>query len=116
MKHTEDIARVLCDPSFYEEFAMLEDHQDIIRAVQSRVPEATGEEIDAMLSEVSERLNAQSGEADDILTEDDLEHVAGGIVVTVAVIGAVVKCLTISATVGGIIGGAIWYWKNRKNL
>ena len=36
------------------------------------------------------------------------------IVVTAAVIGTVCGCVSLALTAGGIIGSAIWYWKNRK--
>ncbi len=116
MSTYEKIGEVLSDQEFYTANAKLEKHEEIIKAVQERVPEATESEVDAFLTEVSDVLLSKAEEPTGELTEDDLENVSGGIVITLAVIGAVVKCVGLAITAGGIIGGAIWYWKNRKNL
>ena len=107
----EKIGSVLSDPAFYEDHAELQTPEEIIEAVQQKVPEADREAIDAFLTQVSEQLQERNCE----LSEDDLEQVAGGIVITATVVTTVCGCITISATIGGIIGSAIWYWKNRKN-
>ena len=105
------IAAVLSEQSFFEEYGDLEKQEDIIAAIQTKVPEATAEEIDACLTSISTVLQREQDELD----ESDLDDVAGGIVITLAVIGTACKCVALAATVGGLAGGAIWYWKNRKN-
>ena len=107
---TVKISEVLSNQGFYEENKDLQNHDDIIAAIQAKVPEATAEEIDAYLTTVSSVLMKENEE----LSENDLDGVAGGIVITTAVIGTVCTCIGTSITVGGLIGGAIWYWKNRK--
>lgn len=104
------ISEVLSNQEFYENNKDLEKHEDIIAAVQEKVPEATAEEIDAYMTMISTVLQKENED----LSEEDLDNVAGGIVITTAVIGTVCTCIGTSITVGGLIGGAIWYWKNRK--
>ena len=84
------------------------DRDSIIHAIQSRVPEATREEIDTYLTTISSHLQMEGD-----LSEEDLDQVAGGIVITAAVIATALKCVATAATLGGLIGGAIWYWKNK---
>lgn len=105
------LAAVLGEQRFYEEHQELEKREDIIAAIQTEVPEATAEEIDAYLTQVSSLLLQEKGE----ISESELDNVSGGIVVTLAVIGTACKCVALAATVGGLIGSAIYYWKNRKS-
>jgi len=107
----EKIGMVLSEQSFYEDNKDLSEREDIIKAIQEKVPEATAGQIDDFLNKVSSALQQKNSEA---LSEDELEDVAGGIVVTAAVIGTVCGCVSLALTAGGIIGSAIWYWKNRK--
>ena len=111
MNMYEKIGQALSDPQFYEDNKHLENHEEIISAVQAKVPEATYDEIDNFLNKVSDTMQRNNTED---LKEEDLENVAGGIVVTAAVIGVVCKCVGVALTAGGVIGSAIWYWKNRK--
>ena len=104
------ISEVLSNQEFYEENKNLEKQEDIIAAIQAKVPGATAEEIDSYLTMISTVL--QKDEA--ALSEEDLDNVAGGIIITTAVIGTVCTCIGTAITVGGLVGGAIWYWKNRK--
>ena len=59
------------------------------------------------------RLSSELLKEEDELAESDLDDVSGGIVITLAVLGTACKCVATAATVGGLIGGAIYYWKNR---
>lgn len=111
MDVTSQIFAVLSENSFYEENRDLEKREDIIEAIRAKVPEATSEEIDFCLTNISSTLLQEN----DALSETELDDVSGGIVITLAVIGTACKCVALAATVGGLIGGAIYYWKNRKN-
>ena len=104
------IAAVLSEQSFFDEYPQLECQNDIIAAIQTKIPEATAEEIDMCLTDISSILLNEQDE----LEESDLDNVAGGIVITLAVIGTACKCVALAATVGGLTGSAIYYWKNRK--
>ena len=112
-EHITAIGELLSDPSFYEVNKDLDKPEDIIAAIQAKVPGATEEEIDGFLTTISATLQSQ-GAPEGELTEESLEDVAGGIIVTAAVVGAVCKCIGTAVTVGGVIGGCIWYWQNRK--
>lgn len=103
----EKILGILSDENFYKANQNLSDPDDIIKAIIAAVPEATEEEIDAILSKVSEVLQKDNNE----LSEEDLDFVAGGIVLTVSTVLAV---LGAAGAAGGAIGGAIWYWRHRK--
>ena len=107
----DEIGKALTDSHFYEENKDLDDRDEIIKAVQSRVPEASAEDVDVFLTQVSETLQKENS---DVLSEEDLEDVSGGLVVTIAVIGVVCKCIAGALVAGGAIGTAIWYWKNRN--
>lgn len=105
----QKIAEVLSNLSFYEEHNA-ENPEEIIKAVQEQVPDATAEQIGEFIVAVSEGLNKN----DEALSEEDLENVAGGVItvtITAAGVCAVVKG---AAAAGALIGAAAWYWKNRK--
>lgn len=106
---TEKIAAVLNEQSFYDENKDLGNPAEIIEAIQSKVPEATSEDIDLFLTRISEQIQRENGE----LMEDDLDEVAGGFGITITVAG-VVTAVKIAAAAGTVIGGALWYWKHRK--
>lgn len=105
----DKLTEVLSNEAFYMENKDLEKPEEIIAAIQNEVPEATAEEIDELLTRVSEMVNRD----DEELTMDDLEAVAGGfsITLTMATVGTVLK---IAAGAGTVIGGVMWYWKHRK--
>lgn len=105
----DKLAAVLGEQAFYDEYKNVQDPDEIIAAIQNKVPEATKEEIDQFLTCVSEQLQNENGE----LNEADLENVAGGFAITLTVAGVItaVKCC---AAAGALIGAAVWYWKNRK--
>lgn len=100
---------LLSDPSFYEENKNLNTPEEIIKAIQVKVPEATAEEIDQLLSAVSEQLQRK----DEELRDEDLESVAGGFAITLTAAG-VITAVKFAAAAGTVIGGAIWYWKHRN--
>lgn len=100
---------LLSDPSFYEENKNLKNPEEIIKAIQVKVPEATAEEIDQLLSSVSEQLQQR----EEALNDEELESVAGGFAVTITAAG-VIAAVKFAAAAGTVIGGAIWYWKHRK--
>lgn len=104
----EKMATILSDQAFYDEYKDLQNPDDIISAIQSKVPEASAEEIDQFLAYISKQLQSENGE----LSEIDLESVAGGFAITLTVAGVItaVKCC---AAAGALIGAAVWYWKNR---
>lgn len=105
----EKILGVLSDENFYKVNQDLSEPEDIIKAIQALVPDATDEEIDSILSAVSEELQKRNTE----LNEEDLDMVAGGFAITLTVTG-VLAILGAAGAAGGAIGGAIWYWKHRK--
>lgn len=105
---TEKLAALLSNQAFYEEFKNLQSPGEIIAAIQSKVPDATLEEIDQFLSYISDLLQQDNSE----LNENDLENVTGGFAITLTVAGVLtaVKCC---AAAGALIGAAVWYWNNR---
>lgn len=109
MNTNDKILEVLSDKSFFDSNADLADPNEIILAIQERVPEASTDEIDAVLTMISEAANRDSNE----LQEDDLEEVAGGFAITLTVT-TVLTIIGASASAGAAVGAAIWYWKNRK--
>ena len=109
MTTIEKLTALLSEQSFFEEYKDLGNPDEIIAAIQSKVPEATADEIDQVLTAVSSTLLQENGE----LSEDDLDDVAGGFAVTITVAG-VITAVKIAAAAGTVIGGAVWYWKHRK--
>lgn len=104
----ERLIAILSDEAFYEEYKDLQESGDIISAIQSKVPEATVEEIDQFLTYISEQLQNENGE----LKEADLENVVGGFAITLTV-GGVITAVKCCAAAGALIGAAVWYWKHR---
>ena len=100
---------LLSEPSFYEENKDLKNPEEITKAIQVKVPEATAEEIDQLLSSVSEQLQ----HPDEGLNDEELESVSGGFAVTITA-ACVIAAVTFAAGAGTVIGGAIWYWKHRN--
>lgn len=105
----EKLNVVLSDRSFYEENKNLQSHDEIIQAIQCKVPDATAEEIDQYLTLVSEQLQQDNAE----LSETELDAVAGGFGVTITV-ATVITAVKYGAAAGTVIGGALWYWKHRN--
>lgn len=105
----EKISALLSDKAFYETYKDVASAEELLAAVQKEVPEATPEEIDLFLSEVSEQL--QGGEEE--LSESELENVAGGFAITITVAG-VCAFIKGAAIVGGAVGTLYWYYKHRK--
>ena len=111
MNVMDKLTAVLSNEKFYMDNKNLKDPAEIIAAIQQEVPEATAEEIDELLTKVSEMVQRD----DEELQEEDLVAVAGGfgITLTVATVATVLK---VAVGAGTIIGGVIWYWKHRKCL
>jgi len=107
----EKIIAVLSEQSFFEENKDLATPEAITAAILEKVPEATAEDVDMVMTHVSNQL--QQGE----LTEDNLDNVAGGALGALAAwftVDLVLKCVGAAAATGTVIGGACWYWKHRK--
>lgn len=105
----ERIGAVLSEKAFYEAYENVTTPEDLVAAVQQKVPEATVEEIDQFLTKVSEQL--QSNEAE--LSENELENVSGGVAITLTVAG-VCAFIKGAAVVGGAAGTLYWYYKHRN--
>lgn len=111
MNVMDKLTAVLSNEKFYMDNKNLKDPAEIIATIQQEVPEATAEEIDELLTKVSEMVQRD----DEELQEEDLVAVAGGFGITLTVT-TVATVLKVAAGAGTIIGGVIWYWKHRKCL
>ncbi len=108
MSINEKLTELLSNEAFFAEHKDLADPEAIISTIQNAVPEATREEIDAFLTQVSKAVSNESE-----LQENELENVAGGFAITLTAAG-VITALKVSAAAGTAIGAAVWYWQNRN--
>ena len=108
----EKIAEVLSDQSFYADNKDVKTPEELLAAVKQYVPEASNEEIDEILTQVSVQLNKENGE----LTEDDLDDVAGGVFTVAITVAGIVTAVKYAAAIGAAAGTLYWYYKHRKCL
>ena len=109
MNVMEKLAAVLSEQSFYEEYKDLATPEAVTAVLMEKVPEATAEDIDRFMTEVSTQLLGENE-----LNEGELDQVAGGVFTITITVAGVVACVKGAAAVGTVVGGVVWYWKHRK--
>lgn len=81
----ERINELFANSDFVDRIRDLDTFDAVFEAVSKEIPDATKSDLDAYFTKIGEHMS--KGE----LTEDDLEDVSGGVIGTLAVLGAVAK-------------------------
>lgn len=98
----EKIKSILADEEFVSNLSSLEEPEDVRKAFEDRGVELSVEDITKMRDILAKNAENPDGE----LSEDELEDVAGGELITI--------CTLIGVAIGGAVGGGLFFSRIRR--